>query len=127
MNNVWWAIVNFFRKLFVPPESTFLERELARQISNLESQLHREREKYDELVQRLLFPTDGPVVEQKNVSFSVPTPLPPVRERAKELSDLSRRRWQEHADSIITEAEERLKNRGKEANFEEGTAQVESH
>lgn len=123
MINVWWAIVNFFKKLFVPPELTSFERELVRQVSYLEGELHREREKYEELVQRLLFPANGPVVNQEGVSFSVTNPLPPVRERAKELSELSRKRWLERADAIVADAEEKMRNRDKE----EATPKVESN
>lgn len=115
MNNVWWAIVKFFQKLFVPPEYTTLERELVRQVSHLEGELFKERQKYQELTERLLFPPAGPVPDSQSelVPFAA---VPPVRDRAKELSDLSHARWLERADLMAAEAEAKLRerDRGKE-------------
>ena len=121
MKNVWWTIVTFLRKLFVPPEFTALEHELLRQVSHLEGELHRQRDKYEELTQRLLFPSAQPVIEQGSVNFSVSNSVPPPRERAKQLSELSRLRYLEKADRIVAEAEERMRNRGKEASEESPT------
>ena len=122
MNNVWWTFVTFLRKLFVPPKYTTLEEELIRQVSHLEGELHRAREKYNELTERMLFPPAGPNVPTESVNFSIPTAIPPVRERRKQLEELSKARaHQEYlarADKLVAEAEERMRNRGEEESTE---------
>lgn len=112
MNHVWWTIVTFFQKLFVPPEYTTLERELLRQISHLEGEVFKERAKYSELTERLLFPAAGPVLEQTStVNYNVANAAPSPSQRANELERLSHQRWRERAELIAQEAELKIKNR----------------
>jgi hypothetical protein len=127
MNNVWWSFINFLKKLFVPPEYTPLERELLRQVSYLEGEFHRERERYNELSERMLFPPTGPVVEQENVTFSVPNQVLPVSQRRKQLEDLSKQRWLERADRLVQEAEEKMRLRNEESKESSSSSEVQSH
>jgi hypothetical protein len=59
MINIWWALLRFLRVVFVPPKFTELEEYLTRQVTHLESELNRERERYAELSNKVMFPEDN--------------------------------------------------------------------
>jgi hypothetical protein len=96
MNQIWWATLRFLRAVFVPPKFTELEEYLTRQVSYLEAELNRERERYAELSERIMFPNTPPV----DMSMRGPHTLePPVNKEAverKRLEDASKQRWLEH-------------------------------
>lgn len=111
MNNVWYSIVRFFQKLFVPPELTPFERFLVAQVSHLESEINRERElsreREKELLERLL-PGNSP---RPNVVQETPVEVKPRLTRAQEMQarfeEASKERLKEHWEKHIEDLERR--------------------
>ena len=92
MIQIWWALLRFLRIVFIPPKFTELEEYLTRQVSHLESELNRERERYAELSNKVMFPEatfvpipQGPHTLDAQVSKD-------AAERTR-LENLSKQRW----------------------------------
>ena len=124
MIQIWWGFLRFLTAVFVPPKFTELETTLFHQISHLEAQLSIEREKYQELANRIMFP-DTPPVEVRGPHALEPASTKEALER-KRLSDLSKLRWQEHVTRQETRAAELMKlddARAKDARNETASGQ----
>lgn len=104
MNEVWWAIVRFFKKLFSPPEYTSFERFLVDQVYELEKQLANERARNNELIERFVFGSTRPVPNEEASLTTVVPPLSSVASTRKKLEDASKRRWEEAVAKLEEEA-----------------------
>src|SRR5688500_16272570 len=103
MSNVWYSIVRFLQKLFVPTETSAFERYLVGQVSYLEGEISRQRQEYEEKYERLLerfVPGNNrpepSAADVKVIGNSKPT----WPERRRALEESSRQREQ-HWRSVI--------------------------
>ena len=108
MINIWWALLRFLRVVFVPPKFTELEEYLTRQVTHLESELNRERERYAELSNKVMFPEttfvpipQGPHTLDAQVSKD-------AAERTR-LENLSKQRWLQQVARQEAKAAELMK------------------
>lgn len=107
MRNVWYTIVKFFKELFAPPESSTFERFLVAQVSHLESELARERERYDELLSRFIPALNRPEPNPSDVK-SITAAQPTWQSRKAQLESLSEQRakkahderWAQHIANL---------------------------
>jgi hypothetical protein len=88
--------MRFLRAVFIPPKFSELETTLFQQVSHLEAQLSIEREKYQELAQRIMFPDTPPVDYSNRGPHTLEPSVSKEQMERKRLSDLSKLRWQEH-------------------------------
>jgi len=126
MINIWWALLRFLKVIFVPPKFTELEEYLTRQVSFLESQLARERERCDELSQRIMFPDTPQIEEIQRGPHTLDAQVTKEQAERKRLSDLSKLRWQEHIERQEARAAELMKlddARAKDARNETASGQ----
>lgn len=72
-----------------------LEQELARRIDYLEIELHNEREKFRELMERIAFPPEYQISQVPTGPFQAVPPTDKVQAEARRLSHLSKQRLQE--------------------------------
>jgi hypothetical protein len=138
MNNVWFAIVAFFKKLFVPPEYTTFERELLRQISHLESELFQQRERYEEryseLLERFLpgnnrpesAPSESPVALNSKPSWDERKKFHEEQSklRAEELK--ARKLTQEYWTKHIADLEKKSENETKAKSYSPPAVEVQN-
>jgi len=108
MIQIWWGFLRFLKVVFVPPKFTELEDYLTRQVSHLEAQLARERERCDELSQRIMFPS----IEPERANYGPLSAEPQINKEAAErnrLQNLSKQRWLEHVSRQESRAAELMK------------------
>lgn len=101
-------------------ERTALEQELARRIDYLETELHRERERYSNLVERIAFPPAMPIQPPMSET-TLAVPENAIRAEARRLSKLSKQRLDaqiqemESRAASISERDAELSHRANEA------------
>jgi hypothetical protein len=96
MINIWWALLRFLKVVFVPPKFTELEEYLTRQVSHLEAELNRERERYAELSERVMFPETIQVVQAPQGPHTLDAQVSKEVAERKRLENASKQRWLEH-------------------------------
>jgi len=127
MIQIWWALLRFLKVIFVPPKFSELELYLTRQVSYLEAELNRERERYAELSERVMFPSTPPAYEPvPQGPHTLDAQVSKEAAERKRLSDLSKLRLQEHIERQEARAAELMKlddARAKDARNETASGQ----
>jgi len=96
MINIWWALLRFLKVVFVPPKFTELEEYLTRQVSHLEAELNRERERYETLSNKVMFPEHIEVVQVPQGPHTLDAQVSKEVAERKRLENASKQRWLEH-------------------------------
>lgn len=109
MINIWWALLRFLRVVFVPPKFTELEDYLTRQVSHLEAELNKERARYAELSERVMFPSTPPAYEPPTGPHTLDAQVSKEQAERKRLENASKQRWLEHVSRQETRAAELMK------------------
>lgn len=126
MIQMWWALLRFLRVIFVPPKFTELEEYLTRQVAHLESELNRERERYLELADKVMFPAVISPIEPPHGPHTIEPQVSKENAERKRLSDLSKQRWHDHIQRQEARAAELMQlddARAKEARNEKASGQ----
>lgn len=100
MIQMWWAFLRFLRAVFLPPKFTELEEHLIRQVSHLESELARERER--------AYPEPF-IIPQPSGPHTLESPIAKETAERKRLEDASKIRWREHIATQEARAAELMK------------------
>jgi hypothetical protein len=110
MINIWWGLLRFLRVVFIPPKFTELEEYLTRQVSHLEAELNRERDRYEELLNRTIFVTPSPPLDLiPQGPHTLDAQVSKEQAERKRLENASKQRWLEHVARQESKAAELMK------------------
>ncbi len=128
MNEVWYAIVRFFKRIFTTPELTAFERFLVAQVHELEARNNKLQFEKDELYQRILFGEQRSVPPTENLtSLPAQSPVASTRSKLEEASRLRRKEADERAEAFIREQEAKMRHDEERAKHAKEEAEATSH